>query len=186
MNPSEGLCRGGLGCLRDQVPVYGQCTRRGATLTIIAFFPTCALRWQDITYRSSRRACELPLLLPSTPRLQAQSHASTILPNTLPQASGAVSSYCFHLPGSRSGHRLPLLPWRAPGVHVSRHCHREPHDQAPTATSAHPHQGDNGQRTLRKEATGIPTKNNPCTKNSKPTQATQGCSHILNTPLRPQ
>ena len=44
--------------------------------------------------------CELPLLLPSTPRLQAQSHASTILPNTLPQALGAVSSHCFRLSGS--------------------------------------------------------------------------------------
>ena len=123
VTPSEGLCRGGLGAT-----IWGVHRSRGKTQQY-SLFPTWALRWQDTTYRSSRAAPELPLLLPSTPRLQAQSHASTILPSTLPQASGAVSSHCFHLLGSGSGHRLPLLPWRAPGAHVSRHCHREPHDR---------------------------------------------------------
>lgn len=122
MTPSEGLCRGGLGAA-----VWAVHRSRGKAQQY-SLFPTRALRWQDTTYRSSRAAPELPLLLPSTPRLQAQSQASTTLPSTLPQASGAVSSHCFHLLGSGSGRRLPLLPWHALGAHVSRHCHREPHD----------------------------------------------------------
>ena len=40
------------------------------------------------------------------------------------------------------------------------------------------YQGDNGQHMLRKETAGIHTKKSPRTKNIKPTQATQGYSHI--------
>ena len=67
----------------------------------------------------------------------------------------------------------PSAPIVCSRQHMSRHCRREP--SAPAALSAHPHQGDNGQHTLRKEATGIRTKNSPYTKNIK---ATQGWPHI--------
>ena len=48
-------------------------------------------------------------------------------------------------------------------------------------TSHSPYQGD-GQRSLRKDVTGIHTKNGLCTKNTGLTQSSQGCCH-RKTPL---
>ena len=60
----ECVCRGSLGHLRGKEPLCGWHAREGVGPTITLFFPTCALRWQDTAYRSSRSSHKLPLLLP--------------------------------------------------------------------------------------------------------------------------
>ena len=60
---------------------------------------------------------------------------------------------------------------------------RRPHSTSSAGSGNHnnnytPYQGDNGQYTLRKDISGIHTKNTFHTKNIRLTQATQGCSHI--------
>lgn len=140
--------------------LFEGCARGGVGPTIFS-----ALRWQDTAYTApggiTSHSCQA--------LVQKQLHSG---------------GHCCAL-GLQEWLTATSTPIMSSKACVSDHHYHEPKNKAPATTSAHPHQGNNGEHTLREEVAGIHTENSLCTKNIKPTQTTQGCSP-RNSPSRPQ
>ena len=162
-----GVRRGSLGHLRGQSSLFGGCTRGGVGSGLQPFSLCVRLQRAGHHLHGLQEQSQCP---PPTPRHQEWFQAT--ITSLLDPRRGCRAPTAAR-PNSRSGCEMPSRPC-ALGVCPSCPPPPRTQDWASATASAHPHQGDNDQHTLKRKSTGIHTKNCPRTKYIKLTKATQG------------